>query len=89
MKIKLNNAHLHGVVLKQIVDNASVGMKIEREMTLIDRLIPFTRRSRRLKSLMRRNQKLWIFEKSLKENESDLVEIDFKDADFIYSGYRG
>ncbi len=42
MLIKMNTEHLRMTVLKQIVDNATKAMVIDRKRTLLDWIFPFT-----------------------------------------------
>ena len=86
MKITLNNEDLRMIVLKQIVSNASIGMSIERKMGIIDWIFPYTSKNMRLKRLVVRGDKLWLFEKALAKNENETVEIEFTDVNFIYKG---
>ena len=86
MKITLNNEDLRMTVLKQIVNNASLSVVIERDRNFIDRILPCTNRNRRLNRLRVRGDRLQLFETSLSKNKSEMVEIDFKDVGFIYEG---
>lgn len=88
MKIKLNSEDLRMTVLKQIVSNASLGMKIDRERGFIDWLIPITLKNLKLKRLRIRADKLQEFETSLSLNDSEFIEIDYHDVNFIYKGLR-
>lgn len=86
MKIELNSEVLRMTVLKKIVSNASLGMKNERELNIIDYIFPYTPRRLRLKRLRKRGDKLQEFETALRVNKSELVKISYKDVDFIYEG---
>lgn len=86
MKITLNREDLRMVVLKQIVANASIGLKTERNISLIGWLIPFTPNKMKLKRLRKRGDRLQMFEVALSKSKSELVEIDFEDVNFIYRG---
>ena len=86
MKITLNREDLRMVVLKQIVANASIGLKTERSISLIGWLIPFTPNKMKLKRLRKRGDRLQMFEVALSKSKSELVEIDFEDVNFIYQG---
>jgi len=86
MKILLNSDHLHMVVLKQIVNNATLAMNLERERSVFDYIFPYTKRNLRLKNLRVRSDILWGFERALKVTTSETVEIEFSDVDFIYKG---
>ena len=86
MKISLNSEQLRMTVLKQIVNNASIMMSIERKMGIIDWVLPYTSKSMRLKILSARGDKLWLFEKALAKNENEIIEIEFADVNFIYKG---
>ena len=87
MKIELNNEDLRMIVLKQIVANASIGMKTERNIGFFGWLIPFTPSKMKLKRLRDRGDRLQVFETALSKNKSELVSIDFHDVDFIYEGF--
>lgn len=86
MKITLNSESLRLKVLKQIVDNASIGMRIERKLNIIDWIFPFTPRRLRLSRNRKRGEKLEAFEVALRENRSELIEIEYDDVNFIYAG---
>ena len=86
MKITLNSESLRLKVLKQIVDNASIGMSIERKLNIIDWIFPFTPRRLRLSRNRKRGEKLEAFEVALRENISELIEIEYDDVNFIYAG---
>ena len=86
MMIELNSESLRMTVLKQIVNNASLCMNIERKLTIIERILPFTPRALRLNRLRLRGDRLQKFEKSLSVNKSELVKINYNDVDFIYEG---
>lgn len=86
MKISLNSEDLRMIVLKQIVRNATIAMKIERQIWFIEWFIPFTPRKMKLRSLQKRGDKLQMFETSLSKNKNETVDIDFKDVNFIYEG---
>lgn len=86
MKIELNSEALRMTVLKQIVSNALLGMKNERELNIIDYIFPYTPKRLRLKRLRKRGDRLQEFETALRVNKSELVEISHKDVDFIYEG---
>ena len=86
MKITLNREDLRVIVLKQIVANASIGMKTERNIGFFGWLIPFTPSKMKLKRLRDRGDKLEMFEVALSKSKSETIEIDFRDVDFIYKG---
>lgn len=88
MMITLNRESLRMVVLKQIVANAEIGMSTERKIGLIDWFIPFTPNKMKLKRLRKRGDKLQMFETALSKTRSETVDIDFKEVDFIYEGYK-
>ena len=88
MKIKLNSEALRMVVLKQIVANASLGMKIEREMSFISRIFPFTPSNYKLCRLHDRGDRLQMFDLALSKNKDEMIEIDYQDVDFIYQGFK-
>lgn len=88
MKIKLNSEALRMVVLKQIVANASIGMKMEREMSFISRIFPFTPSNFKLGRLRERGDKLQEFDLALSKNKDKFVMIDFHDVNFIYQGFK-
>lgn len=86
MKITLNSESLRLKVLKQMVDNASIGMSIERKLNIIDWIFPFTPRRLKLSRNRKRGEKLEAFEVALRENKSELIEIEYDDVNFIYAG---
>ena len=86
MKIKLNSEALRMTVLKQIVNNACIGLSVERKMGIISYIFPFTPSCFRLRRIHDRGEKLEQFEKSLSLNKDEFVYIEFKDVDFIYKG---
>lgn len=86
MKISLNSEALRMTVLKQIVSNASIGMSIERKRNIIDWIFPYTPKNLRLKRNRLRGNRLEKFEVALSKNNSELVEIDYHDVNFIYEG---
>ena len=88
MKIKLNSEALRMVVLKQIVTNASMCMKVEREMSFISRIFPFTPSNFKLSRLRDRGDRLQLFDLALSKNKEEIIEIDYRDVDFIYQGFR-
>ena len=86
MKITLSRESLRMVVLKQIVENATIALKTERKIGIIDWFVPFTPNKMKLKRLYKRGHKLQMFETALSKTKSETVDIDFKDVDFIYEG---
>ena len=86
MRIKLNAESLRMTVLKQIVSNASIGMRIDSKRNFIDWIFPYTPNNLKLKRLRRRGDKLQEFETALRINKSEFVEINYHDVDFIYEG---
>ena len=86
MRIKLNAESLRMTVLKQIVSNASIGMRIDRKRNFIDWIFPYTPKNLKLKRLRKRGDKLQEFETALRINKSEFVEIYYHDVDFIYYG---
>lgn len=88
MKIKLNTEDLRMVVLKQIVASASIGMKVEREMSFISRIFPFTPSNAKLCRLHDRGDRLQMFDLALSKNNDEFVMIEYDDVDFIYKGFK-
>jgi hypothetical protein len=88
VKIKLNSEALRMVVLKQIVANASLGIKTEREMSFISRIFPFTPSNSKLSRLHDRGDKLQMFDLALSKNKDEFIEIDYHDVNFIYQGFK-
>lgn len=86
MKIKLNTEDLRMTVLKQIVSNASIAMSVERKMSFISHIFPFTPSNFRLSRLHDRGDRLQQFDVALSKNKDEFVMIDYKDVDFIYEG---
>lgn len=86
MLIKMNTEHLRMTVLKQIVDNATKAMVIDRKRTLLDWIFPFTSKNIQLKKMRKRGDKLEQFEVALSKNEDEFSYIEFHDVDFIYKG---
>ena len=88
MKIKLNTEYLRMVVLKQIVANASIGIKVEREISFISRIFPFTPSNAKLRRLHNRADRLQMFDLALSKNKDEFVMIEYADVDFIYQGFK-
>lgn len=88
MKIKLNTEDLRMVVLKQIVANASIGMKVERKMSFISHIFPCTPSNAKLCRLRDRGDRLQMFDLALSKNKDEFVMIEYADVDFIYQGFK-
>ncbi len=86
MKVSMNAESLRMIVLKQIVANASICLQLERKIWFIDWILVFTPRNLKLKSLRKRGDRLQLFETALSKNESEMVEVDFHDVNFIHKG---